>query len=79
MAWIITFCAVFLELPISELLYAPNSPPVSVAIQDNLGNYHFGVGVAQAVLSVVLALLAVGFVLGLYRLVAPRGWRRIGG
>jgi len=78
MAWLLTFCAVFLELPISQLLYAPSSPPISVAIEDNLGNYHYGVGIAQAVLSVLLALVAVGLVLLAYRLLAPRGWRRIG-
>jgi iron(III) transport system permease protein len=78
MAWLLTFSAVFLELPISQLLYAPSSPPVSVAIQDNLGNYHYGIGIAQAVIAVALALAAVGVVLGAYRLLAPRGWRRIG-
>jgi iron(III) transport system permease protein len=79
MAWLLTFTGIFLELPISQLLYAPSSPPVSVAIQDNLGNYHFGTGMAQAVVAVLFALLAVGLVLGGYRLLAPKGWRRIGG
>jgi iron(III) transport system permease protein len=79
MAWLLTFCGVFLELPISQLLYAPSSPPASVAINDNLSNYHFGIGLAQAVLAVALALAAVGLVLGAYRLIAPAGWRRIGG
>jgi iron(III) transport system permease protein len=79
MAWLLTFCGIFLELPISQLLYAPGSPPTSVAIQDNLGNYHFGVGMAQAVIAVFIALLAVAVVLGGYRLFAPSGWRRIGG
>lgn len=78
MAWILTFTGVFLELPISQLLYAPNSPPVSVAIEANLGNYHFGIGVAQAVVSVGCVLLAVSVVLVCYRLLVPRGWRRIG-
>ena len=55
MAWLLTFAGVFLELPISQLLYAPSQPPVSVAIQDNLGNYHFGVGMAQAVIAVAVA------------------------
>ena len=50
MAWLYTFCGVFLELPLSQLLYAPGSPPASIAIEDNLSNYHFGVGMAQAVL-----------------------------
>jgi iron(III) transport system permease protein len=79
MAWLFTFCGVFLELPLSQLLYAPGSPPASIAIEDNLSNYHFGVGMAQAVLAVAIALASVGLVLGLYRLLAPAGWRRIGG
>jgi iron(III) transport system permease protein len=79
MAWLLAFSGVFLELPISQLLYAPSSPPASVAINNNLSNYHFGVGMAQAVLAVGLALAAVGLVLGAYRLIAPAGWRRIGG
>jgi iron(III) transport system permease protein len=78
MAWLFTFCGVFLELPLSQLLYAPGSPPASIAIEDNLSNYHFGVGMAQAVLAVAIALAAVGVVLGGYRLLAPAGWRRIG-
>jgi iron(III) transport system permease protein len=78
MAWLLTFCGVFLELPISQLLYAPSNPPASVSIQDNLGTYHFGVGMAQSVLAVSIALVAVAVVLGGYRLLAPAGWRRIG-
>jgi len=77
-AWLLSFTGVFLELPISQLLYAPSLPPVSVAIEDNLGNYHFGIGMAQAVTSVAFALVVVAIVLGAYRLLAPAGWRRIG-
>jgi iron(III) transport system permease protein len=79
MAWLLTFTGVFLELPISQLLYAPSQPPLSVAIQDNLSNYHFGVGMAQAVFAVALAVAVVAIVLGAYRLLTPAGWRRIGG
>jgi iron(III) transport system permease protein len=79
MAWLYTFCGIFLELPLSQLLYAPGSPPASIAIEDNLSNYHFGVGMAQSVLGVVIALAVVGVVFALYRLLAPAGWRRIGG
>jgi iron(III) transport system permease protein len=78
MAWLLTFCGVFLELPISQLLYQPGSPPASVSIQNNLGNYHFGVGMAQSVLAVAVAMVAIAAVLGAYRLLAPAGWRRIG-
>ena len=79
MAWLLTFCSIFLELPISQLLYAPGSPPASVDIENNLGNYHFGVGMAQAVVASCIAFAAVGIALGGYRLLAPSGWRRIGG
>jgi iron(III) transport system permease protein len=79
MAWLLTFCGILLELPISQLLYPPGSPPVSVAIQGNLGNYHFGAGMAQAVVAVLIALVVVAVVLGAYRLFTPTGWRRIGG
>ncbi len=79
MAWLLTFCGIFLELPISQILYPPGQPPVSVAINDNLSNYHFGLGMAQSVIAVLLALAVVGVVLGGYRLLAPRGWQRIGG
>ena len=78
MAWLLTFSGVFLELPISQLLYAPGSPPLSVAIELNLGTYHFAIGMAQAVIAVVIAFLVVGVVLLAYRLLAPAGWRRIG-
>ena len=78
LAWLYTFCGVFLELPLSQLLYAPGSPPASIAIEDNLSNNHFGVGMAQAVLAVFIAFAAVAIVLGGYSLLAPAGWRRIG-
>jgi iron(III) transport system permease protein len=79
MAWLYTFCGVFLELPLSQLLYAPGSPPAAISIEDNLSNYHYGVGMAQAVLASAIAFAVVGLVLGAYRLLAPAGWRRIGG
>lgn len=79
MAWLLTFCGILLELPLSQLLYPPGSPPASVGIESNLGNYHFGVGMAQAVVAVLVALIGVAAVLGAYRLLAPAGWRRIGG
>ena len=79
MAWLYTFCGVFLELPLSQLLYAPGSPPAAISIEDNLSNYHYGIGMAQAVLASAIAFAVVGIVLGAYRLLAPAGWRRIGG
>jgi len=78
LCWLAVFAGVVLELPLSQLLYAPGDTPASVAIQDNLGNYHFGLGTAQAVVAVAAALGAVGAVMVVYRLAAPEGWRRLG-
>ena len=78
LALLYTFCGVFLELPLSQLLYAPGSPPAAIAVEDNLSNYHYGIGMAQAVLAVFIAFAAVAIVLGGYQVLAPAGWRRIG-
>jgi ABC-type Fe3+ transport system permease subunit len=77
LAWLLTFTGVFLELPISQLLYAPSQPPLSVSIEDNLSTYHFGIGMAQAVTAVGFALLAVAIVLAAYRFLTQPGWRRL--
>ena len=79
MAWLFTFCAVFLELPLSQLLYAPGSPPGVRRHRRQsrdlpLRRGHGPVGAGRGI-----ALTAVGLVLGGYRLLAPAGWRRIGG
>ena len=80
MAWLLTFCGVFLELPLSQLLYAPGSPPASVAIEDNLSNYHFGIGMAQAVIAVAHRARRGGRACSAPTgCCAPAGWRRIGG
>ncbi|HET9691281.1 MAG TPA: hypothetical protein VFP61_09010, partial [Acidimicrobiales bacterium] len=77
-AWVLTYCATLLELPVSQLLYVPNRPPVSVGIEKALANYDFGGGTATEVLAIVFALLVVAVAWGGYRLVAPVGWRRLG-
>ena len=74
-AWVLTFGATVLELPVSELLYPPNHPPVSVGITKALANYDFGGGTAMEVLAVLFALLVVAITWGLFRLLAPAGWR----
>lgn len=77
-AWVLTFAGTLLELPVSQLLYPPNSPPVSVGIEHALANYDFGGGTAMEVLAVLFALVVVGVAWGLFRLLAPIGWRRLG-
>jgi iron(III) transport system permease protein len=77
-AWVLTFSSTLLELPVSELLYPPNNPPVSVGITKALSNYDYSGGTAMEVIALLLALAVMGLVWGLYGLFAPAGWRRLG-
>lgn len=74
-AALLAFSAVFLELPISELLAPPGVVPVSVAILRVLGKADIGLGTALSVVSVLFTLLVVAIVLAAFRLLAPVGWR----
>lgn len=77
-AWVLTFAGTLLELPVSQLLYPPDHPPVSVGIEHALSTYDFGGGTAMEVLAVVFALGVVAAAWGLFRVLAPIGWRRMG-
>lgn len=74
-AGLLAFAALFLELPISELLAPPGIVPVSVAILRVLGKANIGLGTALSVVAIVFTLVVVGVVLTLFRLLAPPGWR----
>lgn len=78
-AWVLTFAGTLLELPVSQLLYPPGRPPVSVGITKALAGYDYGGGTATEVLAIVFALLVVSVVWGVFRLLTPAGWRRTGG
>jgi len=75
-AALLAFSAVFLELPISELLSPPGVVPVSVAILRVLGKADIGLGTALSVVAIIFTLVVVGLVLGVFRLLAPAGWRK---
>lgn len=77
-AWSLTFGATLLELPVSQLLYPPDHPPVSVGIEKALANYDFGGGTAMQVVAILAALLVIALVWGVFRLAAPAGWRHLG-
>ncbi|MCU1478588.1 MAG: hypothetical protein JWQ64_3281 [Subtercola sp.] len=77
-AWLLTYTATLLELPVSQLLAPPGSQPISVGITNALGKYDFGGGTAMEVLAILSALLVVGLGYLLFRLCAPRGWQHIG-
>lgn len=75
-AGLLAFSALFLELPISELLAPPGVVPVSVAILRVLGKADIGLGTALSVVAILFTLLVVAAVLVLFRLLAPAGWRQ---
>jgi iron(III) transport system permease protein len=77
-AWVLTFAGTLLELPVSQLLYPPDHPPVAIGITKALANYDLGGGTAMEVSAVVLALAVVAAAFGGFHLLAPPGWRRIG-
>jgi iron(III) transport system permease protein len=77
-AWVLTFAATLLELPVSQLLYPPGKPPVAIGITKALENYDYGGGTAMEVFAIGLALAVVALAWGLFRVFAPSGWRRIG-
>lgn len=79
MVWLVTLTKTFWELPISQLLYPPGQQTVSVAIDSWNSNYHPEVGAAMTVVALGACFLVIAVVLGGFRLLAPRGWTRIGG
>src|SRR5262249_6383178 len=76
-AWVLTFAATLLELPVSQLPYPPGKPPVAIGITKALENYDYGGGTAMEVLAIGPALAVVAVVWGLFNVLAPSGWRRI--
>jgi iron(III) transport system permease protein len=77
-AWLLTYAATLLELPVSQLLAPPDAQPISVGITNALGKYDFGGGTAMEVLAILSALVVVAIGFTLFRLLAPAGWRRMG-
>jgi ABC-type Fe3+ transport system permease subunit len=77
-SWLLTFTKTISELAIATILYSPSKEPASVTIQDYIANYNTGPGTAMTVLTLVEMLTVIAVALGIFRLVIPKGWRRIG-
>ena len=76
--WLLTFTKTISELAIAQILYPPSQEPASVTIQAYLANLAAGAGTAMTVLTLLEMLGVIALALGIYRMVAPRGWRRVG-
>ncbi len=73
-AWMLVFTIVMFELPLSEILHAPGTPPLAVAITHQL-RYDYAGGTALTALAALLTLGVIGLVGGLFRVLAPAAWR----
>ena len=75
-AWLLTFSAILLELPVSQLLYPPGQEPLAVAVVKHLANYDFGGGSAMMITALLGMLAMIALASGFFRLLTPRGWQR---
>jgi iron(III) transport system permease protein len=76
--WLLTFTKTIAELAIAQILYPPSQEPASVTIQAYLANFQLGAGTAMTMVTLAEMLGVILVALGLYRLLTPKGWRRIG-
>lgn len=77
-AWLLTFTKTISELAVAQILYQPGHEPASVVIETYLGTIFAAVGSAATVITLAEMLGIIGVVLLIFRLVTPKGWRRIG-
>ncbi len=75
-AWLLAATHVMFELPMSELLYPPGSPPLPVALVTYTNNFEFSLGAALELEAVALVLLGVMLARWLFARLTPPGWRR---
>ena len=76
--WLLTFTKTISELAIAQILYPPSQEPASVTIQAYLANNELGTGTAMTVVTLVEMLAVIVVAMGLFRILTPPGWRRIG-
>ena len=77
-AWLLTFTKTISELAVAQILYQPGHEPASVVIETYLGTIFAPIGSAATVITLVEMVGVIGVVLLIFRLVLPKGWRRIG-
>jgi iron(III) transport system permease protein len=73
--WLLMFADRLLELPLAAMLYPPGQKPLSVAVTTLINGYDFAGGTATLVIACAGILVVIGAALGLFRLLAPAGWR----
>ena len=77
-AWLLTFTKTISEQAIAQILYQPGHEPASVVIETYLGTIFNAIGSAATVITLAEMVGVIALVLLIFRLVTPKGWRRIG-
>ncbi|MBB5378687.1 iron(III) transport system permease protein [Deinococcus metalli] len=75
-AWLLSATHIMFELPMSQLLYPPGSPPLPVALVSCSNNFDYSLGAALELEAVGLVLLAVWALRWIFARVVPAGWQR---
>ncbi|MEJ2479129.1 MAG: ABC transporter permease subunit [Acidihalobacter sp.] len=75
-AWLLTSSHIVFELPASELLYPPGSPPLAVALIAYLHGYQYATEAALQIVSVLIVGGAVLLIRWLFARLVPAAWRR---
>lgn len=75
-AWLLTASHIVFELPASELLYPPGSPPLAVALVAYLHGFDYATEAALQIAAVALVGLAVLLIRWVFARLVPAAWRR---
>lgn len=77
-AWLLTFASTFGELPTSQMLAPTGVRTMATAILASFQASHLAAATAFSVVQMLIVLGVIALVQGLFRFLAPIGWRTIG-
>jgi iron(III) transport system permease protein len=78
-AWLLAFAATFSELPTSEMLAPIGVRTMATSVLTSFQNANLAAATALSVVQMVVVLGVIGVAQLLFRLIAPAGWRHLGG
>ncbi|NNN04122.1 MAG: iron ABC transporter permease [Acidimicrobiaceae bacterium] len=78
-AWLLAFAATFSELPTSEMLAPIGVRTMATAILTSFQNTNLAAATALSVIQMLVVLAVIGIAQVGFRLLAPAGWRHLGG
>ncbi len=78
-AWLLAFAATFSELPTSEMLAPIGVRTMATAVLTSFQNANLAAATALSVVQMLVVLAVIGVAQLAFRLLAPPGWRHLGG